>query len=96
MRTKLKYLACLFFIGCISFIGCGFHKLFAYKNSKLYPSDNVNAVVGGDAYNYIINSNRAVAFFVMALICAVVGCTLLILNELTKRNENLFSNEEMI
>jgi len=84
---KIKYIAYILFVGCIGLVYTGLHKLFVYKNSDLYINDNVNAVVGGDAYNYIINSNRAVAFFVLALICAVIGCTLLIIAELREHKQ---------
>ena len=35
----------------------GFDKMFNYHNSETYTSNNKNAYVGGDAYNYIINAN---------------------------------------
>lgn len=51
----------------------GFNKLLVYNNST-YRS--VNAYVGGDAYNYIINGNYATAYFVLTgiLVMAAIGC----------------------
>lgn len=52
----------IFFI----FAGIGFFHMFFYENSDTYYSTNVNAYVGGDAYNYIINATRATAYFVIS------------------------------
>lgn len=57
------------------FIGLGFHKMFAYNNGESYPYKLVNAYVGGDAYNYIINANLATAYFILALIFVLLGST---------------------
>lgn len=48
----------------------------------------INAYVGGDAYKYIINANYATAYFVLALIFTIIGCTLLICNVLQKGGSN--------
>ncbi|MEI3395401.1 MAG: hypothetical protein V8R82_06905 [Clostridia bacterium] len=46
----------LFFLS-VSCIGMGFNKMLNYRNSNTsYYSKSVNAYVGGDAYNYIINA----------------------------------------
>lgn len=63
-------------------IGMGFYKMFAYKNSEYFKEDNVNAVVGGDAYNYIINSERATAWFVLALMLVLIACAGMIMNKM--------------
>lgn len=52
-------------------LGIGLYKLFVYENSE-YGS-KINAYVGGDAYNYIINSNYATAYFVLALFFVTFG-----------------------
>ncbi len=56
----------------------GMHKLLAYNNGELFREKAVNAYVGGDAYNYIINGNYFTGFMVMALIFVVMGGCLLI------------------
>ncbi|WP_213422619.1 hypothetical protein [Bhargavaea massiliensis] len=43
----------------------GFYKLLAYDNGE-YSDKAVNAYVGGDAYNYIINGTHATAYFTLA------------------------------
>jgi len=44
-----------------------------YYSSESHPSLNQNVIVGGDAYNYIINANYATGFFVLALISTMSG-----------------------
>jgi hypothetical protein len=57
----------------------GFNKLLAYDNGEYYPYVPVNAYVGGDAYNFIINANYASAYFILAgtLILSAIGCGIL-------------------
>lgn len=59
----------------------GFYKLWVYESPEdsVYGSSvGVNAVVGGDAYNFMINATTAVAYFVVALIFVVIASALLI------------------
>ena len=62
-----------YLISCL-WAGIGFHKLFYYDSGEYY-GDPINAYVGGDAYNFIINANYATAYFVLALISIVLGST---------------------
>ncbi|WP_251648697.1 hypothetical protein [Rummeliibacillus stabekisii] len=79
-------------VGLIAALGMGFYKLFAYENYNSdddYFSDsslNVNAYVGGDAYNYIINAGQTTAYFVLGLICMVFICTMMILRKMNRSN----------
>ncbi|WDV46870.1 hypothetical protein PV797_04020 [Clostridiaceae bacterium M8S5] len=41
-----------------------------------------NAYVGGDAYNYIINSNYSTSFFVLATLFALLGVGIIIIGYL--------------
>lgn len=59
----------LSYIGAIIFICIGFYKMLSYNNGEY--GDVVNAYVGGDAYNYIINANYAVSYFILALMCVI-------------------------
>lgn len=43
----------------------GFNYKNEYINSEDYPSINVNAYVGGDAYNYIINGTYFTGYMVL-------------------------------
>lgn len=85
----LKFFAGLLYCSSIGLIIKGFHQMFAYQNysstdstTSSLTSLNVNAYVGGDAYNYIINSERAVAWFVIALICVIIASAILIIIKL--------------
>lgn len=75
VRLLFLVLAILFLVlSAISFFK-GYDKLTNYENYENYPSLNVNAYVGGDAYNYIINGNYATGFFVLSmglLVCSVL------------------------
>ncbi|MGE7949347.1 hypothetical protein [Lysinibacillus sp. NPDC093688] len=74
------------FIGAIVSVGMGFYKMFVYESEddSYFSSESVNAYVGGDAYNYIINASYATGYFVLALVCMVFACTMLILNNINK------------
>lgn len=45
----------------------GYHKMTKYENPDSAWRESVNAYVGGDAYNYIINSGYATGFFVLSM-----------------------------
>lgn len=45
--------------------------MFVYTGTSI--SHPINAYVGGDAYNYIINANYATAFFVLGIFFVIVG-----------------------
>jgi len=82
---SLKNQALISYLLSCWFVGCGFYKIFYYTNysfSSILSSENVNAYVGGDAYNYMINSQRATAYFVLALLFVVLGSAFLIINEI--------------
>lgn len=53
--------------------------MFVFENGEYLWSEPVNAYVGGDAYNYIINANYAIGYFVLAgvLILSAIGCGVL-------------------
>ena len=65
--------AYLFYFFAFVSAGFGFYKYWYYDNSEGYAATPVNAYVGGDAYNYIINANYMIAFFVLALIFVVIA-----------------------
>lgn len=51
----------------------GYDKMTNYYNSEYSTGNNINAYVGGDAYNYIINGNYATGFFVLSMGFMSVG-----------------------
>lgn len=74
------------------FLCIGFYKMLVYEGSSsgTYSYDpGVNAYVGGDAYNYIINANYATAYFTLAIFCAVIGLTFIIAGHLGKANSTI-------
>ncbi len=62
----------------------GIDKMTNYYNSEKYPSLNVNAYVGGDAYNYIINGTYATAFFVLTAMFVLAAIGLMILHYVSR------------
>lgn len=56
----------LFSILSAFFLFKGFDKMLNYSNSESILREKVNVYVGGDAYNYIINSNLSTSYFVLA------------------------------
>ena len=97
--SKLRTVKVIFIIVGIILIGIGFYKYIVYENnnseySYLYDDEeeNVNAYVGGDAYNYIINGTYFTAYsilgvgsFIIATI-AGVGAVFLSVDEKTSVN----------
>ena len=71
--------------GCITFIK-GIHRMVKYENSDYSWGDHVNAWVGGDAYNYIINGTHATAFFVLTAMFVLAAIGLVIIHYLAKNN----------
>lgn len=57
---------------------CGFYKMFCYDAGEV-----VNAYVGGDAYNYIINGTYATAYFVLTAMFVLASIGLVIIHYLS-------------
>lgn len=68
-----------FLCGCYTFYK-GIDRLTNYDSGEYYPYETVNAYVGGDAYNYIINGTHATAFFVLTTMFVLAGIGLLIIH----------------
>jgi len=66
------------YIAAALFTMIGFYKLLIYNGPDSVGS-TVNTYVGGDAYNYIINANQAVAYFVLATLLVILGSAMYIL-----------------
>ena len=82
---KVRKLSVVFGTGSIVSLFMGLFKMFAYENYEraeglVLGKENVNAYVGGDAYNFIINGNYATAYFTLfgALLLASIGIEILI------------------
>lgn len=75
--------AVIFFLLSAVFLGIGFYKLWAYDDSTYSP---VNVYVGGDAYNYIINSNLATAYFTVAILFTLIALGFLLIGTIKNKN----------
>ena len=73
--------AVIFFLLSAIFLGIGFYKLWAYDSYS-----NVNSYVGGDAYNLIINSNLATAYFTVAILFTLIALGFLIIGTIKNKN----------
>lgn len=76
--TCFTIVAVLIVVGCV-FFNKGFDKKNNYLNSTTYTDLNQNAYVGGDAYNYIINSEYFIGYIIIgsaAFICGAIFTTL--------------------
>ncbi len=85
MLSVWSILSILSFFKAMAFYADGYDKFSHYSN---YQGHSVNAYVGGDAYNYIINSNYATGYYVMSLLFAVLGIGFLIIHFMNKFNKN--------
>jgi hypothetical protein len=73
MRKWISYISYLLSAICV---GVGFYKLFVYENNLDLPFGygfSKNAYVESDALNMIINSNMAIAFFVLSGVLVIIG-----------------------
>ena len=84
--SKLSIVSLL--CGCFTLYK-GIDKMTNYYNSEYAPSLNVNAYVGGDAYNYIINGTYATAFFVLTTMFVLSAICLLILHYVSREKTSL-------
>ena len=65
----------------------GVDRLVNYNNGDYYPYEYVNAYVGGDAYNYIINGTHATAFFVLTAMFVLSSIGLIIVHYIANKKE---------
>lgn len=75
-------------------IGRGFYYKNVYRNSESFSSRNVNAYVGGDAYNYIINGTYFVGFVTMGSFSGMGGIVLLGAAELLKYKKTALDTQK--
>lgn len=85
-RISAPAISIISFIGAAISIGMGFYKMIVYENPSY--GEVVNAYVGGDAYNYIINANYATAYFAFAAVLVIFGGFFLIKNTMEELNLN--------
>ncbi|WP_443090350.1 hypothetical protein ACTUM6_03410 [Basfia succiniciproducens] len=84
--SMLFFFGWLFYFGAIVSIAYGLSKIFNYKNfGQNLSSMNVNAYVGGDAYNYIINGTYSTTYCVISIALTIIGSTCFIVNTINKK-----------
>lgn len=81
----LRYFSLALYVATAIFCEMGFHKLFSMEHER-------NIYVGGDAYNYIINTGFATAFFMFAGVLAISASTLYIVSYLKENAESAKEN----
>ena len=87
-----------FFVSAVMLYN-GFYKMLIYDNGEGYGHDYINAYVGGDTYNYIINGNYATGFFVLATLFVILGIGIIIIHylaELCQQRKALPQNVQQI
>lgn len=94
---KLNILAVIFIIISVIMVFKGFDKMNNYSNPDSYYRDSVNAYVGGDAYNYIINGTYSTSYFTLASGCMISGilCIVggMIINAVDNKEEQIYIKE---
>ena len=80
--TALIVLAIICFIFSGIMLMKGIDKMVNYDNPDFAWADHVNAYVGGDAYNYIINGTYSTSFFVLASGGFIAGIICVASNEI--------------
>ena len=66
----------------------GVDKMIHYNSGEFYPYEAINAYVGGDAYNYIINGTYATAYFVLTMMFVLSAIGFEIINYISKDKIN--------
>lgn len=95
MKTLSILLSVIIYAATIVCVYMGFNKMFVYENSNDSFGTHINAYVGGDAYNYIINSGQATAYFVLAVLCVITATSILIITKLYENKEIRAYNEPL-
>lgn len=75
--------AVLSFCIAVVFFWMGYDKINSYNSGEL--GDAINAYVGGDAYNFIINAQLATGYFTLGLAAVVNGNVSLIIRAIKSR-----------
>lgn len=96
LSKKLYIIAVCFYILSAIALYKGYDKVTNYQSSEYY-SLNVNAYVGGDAYNYIINSNYATGYYVLSMGTLLTGTlfvlTGLLIKEMREEPKDVIESE---
>ena len=66
-----------FYLGALISVIIGVQRITQYKYDEDFPDESKYAFVGGDAYNYIINSNVMNGYFIIAIGLLIAGTVLI-------------------
>lgn len=94
-KMTSNILATIFYILAAIFIVLGFNHILSYSNNKIL-GNHVNAYVGGDAYNYIINGTRSIAYFVLAVGFIIIATGCLLARYLSKTEDFINDDDEYV
>lgn len=84
-HSRWKTLSVLSLLCGIVTFALGIYKMFWYENPESSILRSVNAYVGGDAYNYIINGAYATAFFVLTAMFTLAAIGMMGLHYLSRK-----------
>ena len=80
-------------VASLIFFYKGYDKTNNYRNSDSIYSENVNAYVGGDAYNYIINAEYANGNFIIAIGLDIIATILIVSEKISNDIKGNFGND---
>lgn len=81
---KWIFWAVIFYVHSAVLLYKGIDKIEGYYMASEYSELNKYVYVGGDAYNYIINSNLLTAFFVLSAAFFIAGTLLIATGSIIK------------
>ncbi|YAR63965.1 hypothetical protein ACUIAK_18685 [Bacillus cytotoxicus] len=76
--------AVIFYILSAVLLNMGIDRIEGYYMASEYSDLNKHAYVGGDAYNYIINSNLLTAYFVLSATFFIGGTLFIVTGAIIK------------
>ena len=92
-----KILSVVFIILGVVLLYIGFSKINKYENPEYSWEESINAYVGGDAYNYIINGTYFTSYSVMGtgslIIASIMGGITIYLS--IKSDEEISATEKL-
>lgn len=99
--VSLKTITVIFIVIGVLLIGIGFYKHLAYEHNNSeysYYDDSVNAYVGSDAYNYIINGTYFTAYSVLGvgsfIIATITGVGAMFMSVKLEKKVTMLNNNE--
>lgn len=94
MRIFLYLFGTINYLAALVFMAIGYDKYANYDNYEdgLLSDMSVNAYVGGDAYNFIINGTYMTAFFALAVAFYLAGTLFFLAGVFTARQSRTAHN----